>query len=286
MRADGQQRRKERPLCVVKLEHSTKRLLEERLVVHAPIGASIAPLKPGIANQLVEARLLHELVLQHEAERRRLNVRRRIPFVAKDLGKASARGPVDLLAHLGLVGQELRIVPAQNPVLATVGLPLMRDDAREKDVTLSERVQLGHRGRALDTLRSGHGREVRAGGCFDHDEKNVGSSGERPGPSLATKVTPEDVPQVGAERDRPRPQRGGKDRQVGVNRVPLAPLIVPRGHRNEHLREHASGQRYPPASPPELAWSAGPHPGRDRQGGDQGKQDRMPCVPNRAAHER
>jgi hypothetical protein len=54
----------------VELEHSTKRLLEERLVVHAPVGARIAPLEPGVTNQLLEAGFLHELVLQHEAEGR------------------------------------------------------------------------------------------------------------------------------------------------------------------------------------------------------------------------
>jgi hypothetical protein len=192
-----------------------------------------------------------------------LNVRRGIPFVAKGLGKASARCPVDLFAHLGLVGQELRIVPTQNAVLTTVGLSLVRDDAREKDVTLSERIQFGHRGRAVNALRNRNRREVRAGGRFDQDEKQVGTPGERAGPSLAVKVASEDVTHLGADRDRPRPRQSRQDRQVGVNRVPLSPLVVCGGHRNDDLPEHASGERYPPPSPPELARSARPEPGRD-----------------------
>jgi len=69
-----------------------------------------------------------------------LNVRRRISFIAQDFGETSSRGSVHLFAHLGLVGEELRIIPAQDPVLAAVGLPLVRDDAREKDVASSKRI--------------------------------------------------------------------------------------------------------------------------------------------------
>ena len=82
MCADGQQRRKERLVRLVKLEHSTKRLLEERLVVDTPIGARVAPLESGVSNELLEASLLHELVLQHEAEWRGLDVGRGVPSLS------------------------------------------------------------------------------------------------------------------------------------------------------------------------------------------------------------
>ena len=73
----------------------------------------------------LEAGLFHELVLEHETEGRRLNVSGRVSLLAQDLRKAAARRAIDLLAHLGLIGEELRVVPAQDSVLPAVGLPLV-----------------------------------------------------------------------------------------------------------------------------------------------------------------
>jgi len=270
----------------MQLDHPRKRLLEERFVVDAPIAARITPLEPRVSNQLLEARLPHELVLQHEPQGRRLNVRRRISFIAQNARKAPAGRTIDLFGHLGLVGEELRIVPAQDAVLAAVRLPLVRDYVREKNVMLGELVELWHRGRTDDALGRRNRRQVGARCRFDEDEKDVGSVGERADPAFAAQIASKDFTNLGADRSRPHSGGRGQDRQIGLKRVSLSPFVLRLGHRNEHLSQHTSSQRHAPPPPPHVARRSRPRPPRDRQCGSQCNQGRMSHVEHRTADER